>query len=47
MSANMRIPDDVKELDDVGAAREILENLDFALDLLLLHGLEIGRVSRI
>ena len=36
----MRVADHVEELDDVGAAAEVLENLDFAFDLLLLDGLE-------
>ena len=31
---------DVEELDDVRSAREVLKDLDLALDLLLLHGLE-------
>ena len=34
------ITDDVEEGEDVGAACKVLENLDLALDLLLLDGLE-------
>ena len=36
----LTIADDVEEGDDVGAAGEVLEDFDFALDLLLFHGLE-------
>ena len=34
------VPDDVEELDDVWAAAQVLQDLDFSLDLLLLHGLQ-------
>lgn len=36
----LRVADDVEEGDDVGAAGEVLQDLDLALDLLLLDGLE-------
>lgn len=36
----LRIPDDVEERNDIGPASQVLENLNFALDLLLLDGLE-------
>ena len=31
--AHLRVPDDVEELDDVDAAAQVLEHLEFALDL--------------
>jgi len=34
------IADDIKEGDDVGAAGQVLENLDFTLDFLLFDGFE-------
>ena len=36
----LRVADDVEELDDVGTAAHVLEDLDLALDLLLLDRLE-------
>lgn len=34
------VPDDVEKRDDVGSSSQVLQNLDLALDLLLLDGLE-------
>lgn len=39
-SAYLTIPDNVEQGNDVGAARQILQNLDLSLDLLLLHRLQ-------
>lgn len=39
-SAHLTIPDNVEQGDDVGAAGQILQNLDLSLDLLLLHRLQ-------
>jgi len=36
----LRVADDVEEGDDIGAAGEVLQDLDLSLDLLLLDGLE-------
>jgi len=36
----LRVANDIEEGDDVGAAGKVLQNLDLALDLLLLDGLE-------
>mmetsp|Transcript_51395 Transcript_51395/g.111835 ORF Transcript_51395/g.111835 Transcript_51395/m.111835 type:complete len:285 (-) Transcript_51395:240-1094(-) len=36
----LRVPDDIEQLDDVGPARQIHQDLDLALDLLLLDGFE-------
>lgn len=36
----LAIPHNVEQGDDVGAARQVLENLDLSLDLLLLDGLQ-------
>jgi len=36
----LRVADDIEESDDVGTAGEVLQDLDLALDLLLLNGLE-------
>lgn len=39
-ATNLRIPDDIEQCNNVGAAGEVLEDLDFSLDLLLLHRLQ-------
>ena len=39
-SAHLTIPDNVEQGNDVGAAGQILQNLDLSLDLLLLHRLQ-------
>ncbi len=36
----MLIADNIQQLDDVGAAVEVLQNFDLASDLLLLDGLQ-------
>ncbi len=40
MGAYLRIPNDIEQRDDVGAASKILKDLDFSLNLLLLNGLQ-------
>ena len=37
----MGVADNIKQFDDVCAACEVLKNLDFSLDLLLLYGLSM------
>lgn len=37
---NLRVPHDVEQRNNIRSAREVLENLDFSLDLLLLHRLQ-------
>lgn len=37
---HLRVPDHIQQGDDVGAPGQVLKNLDLALDLLLLDGLE-------
>lgn len=37
---HLRVPDHIQQGDDVGAAGQVLKDLDLALDLLLLDGLE-------
>ena len=39
-STHMAVANNVKEANDVGSTGEVLQNLDLALDLLLLDGLE-------
>ena len=39
-SLTLAVSHDVEQSDNVGAARQVLENLDLSLDLLLLDGLE-------
>lgn len=39
-SSYLAVPNDVQQCHDVGATREVLEDLDFALNLLLLDGLQ-------
>jgi hypothetical protein len=36
----LRVPNNVEKGNDVGSPRQVLQNLDLALDLLLLDGLE-------
>lgn len=36
----VRVPHHVQQLDDVGPAAQVLQDLDLPLDLLLLHGLQ-------
>lgn len=36
----LRVADDIQKLNDIGAAAHVLEDFDFALDFLLLDGLE-------
>lgn len=38
--AHLTIPDNVKQSNDVGSARQILQNFDLSLDLLLLNRLQ-------
>ena len=39
-ATNLRVPHDIEERNNVGAAGEVLEDLDFSLDLLFLHWLQ-------
>lgn len=39
-ATNLRVSDDIQQRNNVGATGEVLEDLDFSLDLLLLHGLQ-------
>ncbi len=39
-ATNLRVPDNIKQGHDIRAAGKVLENLDLALDLLLLDRLE-------
>ena len=40
METHLRVPNNVEEGNNVGTTGEVLEDLDLALDLLLLDGLE-------
>lgn len=39
-ASHLRVPDHVEQRNDIGPASQILQNLDLALYLLLLNGLE-------
>ena len=39
-AAYLRIPDDIQQRDNVRSTRNVLQDLDFSLDLLLLYRLE-------
>ena len=45
MVSNVRVPDNIEELNDVGTTKKVLQNFDFSSDLLFLDRLWGQRVS--